>query len=113
MRNNRTAGHNYERLVKKRLHDSGHTDAVTSRSESRNMDNMGVDVFGHSLPIHIQCKNSVREIKYNKLLNEERLPKDKPLVIYHKKTKKVNSRFVMEGEYVIMKYETFNKLTGL
>jgi len=113
MRNNRTAGHNYERLCVKRLRDNGYSDAVTSRSESRNMDNKGVDIFGSSLPIHIQCKNSLKEIKYHTLLNEERLPTDKPLVIFHKKTRKSNTKFVTEGEYVIMKYETFNQLTGL
>lgn len=113
MRNNRTAGHNYERLCVNRLRENGYGDVVTSRSESRNMDNKGVDIFGASLPIHIQCKNSTKEVKYHKLLIEERLPDDKDTIIMHKKTAKHGTRFITEGEYVIMKYETFNKLTGL
>lgn len=110
MRNNRTAGHNYERLCVKRLKELGFDDAVTSRAESRNMDNKGVDIFGSSLPFHIQCKNSVKEVKYHKLMSEERLPTDKPFVIFHKKTRRTEKNFILEGEYVIMKYDTFEKL---
>jgi hypothetical protein len=113
MRNNRTAGHNYERECVKRLKELGYTDVVTSRAESRNMDNKGVDLFGGSLPFHIQCKNSVKEVKYSDLMKSELLPKDKPLVIFHKKTKKSNKNFIPDGEYIIMNYETFKELIKL
>ncbi len=107
---NRTAGNNYERHCVNRLKKDGCLDVVTSRAESRNMDNRGVDIFGPSLPFHIQCKNTVKDVKYHDLLNEERLPTDKPLVIFHKKTEKRGKVFRQVGEYVIMKYETFNSL---
>ena len=110
MRNNSTAGHKYERDSVNRLKDLGYEDVVTSRAESRNMDNRGVDIFGPSLPFHIQCKNSVRDLKYHDLFDNDRLPTDKPLVIFHKRTKKAKTRFVEVGEYVIMKYETFKEL---
>jgi Holliday junction resolvase len=109
MRNNRTAGHKYERDTVKKLKDLGYADVVTSRAESRNMDNRGVDIFGPSMPFHVQCKNSVRDLKYHKLFKNDKLPNDKPLVIFHKRTQKANKRFVKVGEYVIMEYETFKQ----
>lgn len=115
MNRNRTAGHNYERIIIKDLKILGYTSVVTSRAESRNMDNAGVDIFDtkngeKELPFHVQCKNTTQKVDYPKLLNSELLPKDKPTFIFHKKTKKVNTRFMPEGEYVIMKKEDFYKL---
>tara|TARA_R110002020_G_scaffold85441_4_gene210918 strand:+ start:2981 stop:3349 length:369 start_codon:yes stop_codon:yes gene_type:complete len=107
---NRTAGNNYERFCVKRLKENGVLDVVTSRAESRNMDNRGVDIFGPSIPYHIQCKNTIKDVKYHDLLTEERLPTDKPLIIFHKRTEKRGKVFRQVGEYVIMKYETFNTL---
>ena len=79
------------------------------------MDNAGVDIFDtkqsdKELPFHIQCKNSKSIIDYNKLLSSDLLPEDKPTFIFHKKTKKANTRFVTQGEYVILKKEDFYKL---
>jgi len=106
----RTAGFNYERSTVREMKELGFEDAVTSRSESRAMDNAGVDIFGTSMPFHIQCKNSKSYIKYHDLLTEERLPVDKPTLIFHKKTRKANTRFITEGEYVIMKKIDFYNL---
>lgn len=110
MRNNRTAGHRYERAVVNDLKDKGFDDVVTARSESRNMDNRGVDIFGDSLPVHIQCKTTNRRLKYEDFFQRDSLPKDKPTVIYEKKTKKVGDRFYTIGEFVIMKKEDFERL---
>lgn len=107
---NRTAGNNYERLCVNRLKDRGYPDIVTSRAESKNMDNRGVDIFGPSIPYHVQCKNTVKDVKYHELLNEERLPTDKPLIIFHNKTEKKGKVFRKVGEYVIMHYETFDRI---
>ena len=51
---NRTAGNNFERLIVNELKELGFDDVVTSRAESRNMDNRGVDIFGNNFPFYIQ-----------------------------------------------------------
>ena len=120
-RNNKTAGSNYERTIVRELKEMGFSGVVTSRSESRNMDNSGVDIFdtrdnpeeGYILPIHIQCKNSQNNVNYHDLLTSELLPKNKPMVIFHKKTKKAGKRFMPRGEYVIMTKETFYEFLNL
>src|SRR5574343_256874 len=110
MPNHRRRGHNYKRDIVKELKDKGYLDVVTSRAESRNMDNKGVDVFGASLPVHIQCKNSKMNIDVAKLLNSELLPTDKPTVIFHKKTKKANNNFLSLGEFVYVTKDFFYQL---
>jgi hypothetical protein len=112
VRNNRTAGNAYERKIVNELKDIGFSDVVTSRAESRNMDAKKVDVFGESLPIHIQCKNTKDNFKVADYYeeNEEFFPEDKPVVIFHKKTKKAKTKFVTQGEFVYMTKEAFYKL---
>ena len=111
-RNNRTAGNNYERLIVKELKELGYGDAVTARSESRNMDARKVDVFGKSLPVNIQCKTTKDNFKVAEYYKENKdiFPNDKPLVIFHKKTKKNKLKFISEGEYVYLKKDDFYKL---
>ena len=111
---NRNRGNGYERLIVKELKELGY-DAVTSRAESRNMDNRGIDIFSppycsNPLPVHIQCKNTVINPHYEDLLTSELLPNDKPTVVVHRKTKKANSRFVTQGDYVIIKKNDFYNL---
>ena len=116
---NRNAGNGYERKIVNELKGMNFPSVITSRSESRNMDNAGVDIFDTKqnpnegeriLPVHIQCKNSKTNVNYHKLLTSEDLPDDKDTVIFHKKTEKVGNRFYGRGEYVIMKKETFYDL---
>jgi hypothetical protein len=71
------------------------------------MDNRGVDIFGDTLPVHIQCKNSKSYPKNHELLSSDLLPTDKPTVVFHRKVKKANTRFVTEGDYVTMSKEDF------
>lgn len=111
---NRTAGLNFERQIVLEVKELGFS-AVTSRAESRNMDNKGVDIFSpigedNQLPVHIQCKNTTINPKYDVLLSSELLPKDKPTVVFHKKTKKAKSKFMSSGDYVILKKEDFYNL---
>lgn len=112
VRNNRTSGNSYERKIVNELKDLGFSKVVTSRAESRNMDAKKVDVFGEGLPVNIQCKNTKDNFKVADyyIENEEIFPNDKPLVIFHKKTKKANTKFVSQGEYVYMKKEAFYEL---
>lgn len=111
---NRSAGHGLERSIVKELKELGY-DAVTARAESRNMDNRGIDIFSppycsNPLPVHIQCKNTVINPHYETLLTSELLPDDKPTVVIHRKTKKANTRFITQGEYVILKKQDFYNL---
>jgi hypothetical protein len=111
---NRSAGHGLERSIVKELKELGY-DAVTSRAESRNMDNRGIDIFSppycsNPLPVHIQCKNTVINPHYEDLLTSELLPNDKPTVVVHRKTKKANTRFVTQGDYVIIRKNDFYNL---
>jgi len=110
MPNNRNRGNGYERDIVNELKEIGFTDSVTSRAESRNMDNKGVDIFGDSLPFHIQCKNYVKYPDIHGLLTSELLPTDKPLVVIHKKTKKASTRFMTQGEYAYLKKQDFYDL---
>lgn len=106
---NRTAGNNYERKIVNELKEKGY-DCVTSRSESRNMDALGIDVFGDTgnVLLHdIQCKvkQSISKSEIQDLLSKGRDTKD--LVIFHKHVKKSGVRFMPQGEYVYMKKDTY------
>ena len=107
---NRTAGHNFEREIVKELKGLGYDEVVTSRAESRNMDNAGVDIFGKGFPYYIQCKNSKTWQDIHGLITSEKLPTDKPTLVFQKKTKKVGERFLKEGDYVSMKKEDFYEM---
>jgi hypothetical protein len=108
-RSNRDAGNNYERLLVNELKAIGYTDAVTSRAESRNMDAKKVDIFSPMLPINIQCKNTKENFKVADYYEENKdiFPKDKPLVIIHKKTKKAKTNFIEQGQFVYLRKEDF------
>lgn len=106
---NRTAGHNYERETVKLLNPQ-FPNIVTARAESRNMDNKGVDIFGDSLPVHIQCKLSQNQPNFYTLLYNDNLPTDKDTVVFWKKVEKAKTRFVSKEQIVSMKLETFLKL---
>lgn len=70
----------------------------TSRSESRNLDNLGVDIAG-TQPINFQCKCTQNNPKYDEILGA--MPEGIN-VILHKKVKKTKSRFMPAGEFAIL-----------
>src|SRR6056297_2316203 len=100
---NRTAGHNYERKIRNELSEF-YPDVVTARSESRNKDNKGIDIFDLSedMPFDIQCKVSkgLSSNKINDLLNAG---DELPMVIAHKHVKKADKIFTAQGELIYMK----------
>lgn len=106
---NRTAGHNYERKVVNELKELGFNDVVTARSESRNKDNLGIDIFGDSLPFDIQCKVKVN-ITNNEIKNLLSRGDKKPLIIIHKKVNKAGVKFMPDGEYAYMHKDLLYKL---
>lgn len=72
-RNNRTAGHNYERKVALELRPI-FPHIVTSRSESKTRDDDKIDLMNKDegmngrLPYNIQCKESCEQVRYVDLL---------------------------------------------
>jgi hypothetical protein len=109
---NRTAGHNFERQIIKELKalwPQRFGEAKSTRSESKNLDDKGVDImdaFGY----YFQCKNTCLTPNYEELL--ERMPQAGPIVnvVMHKKTKKCGTKFMPVGEYAIMTKADFYKM---
>lgn len=109
---NRDAGHNYERKIVKELKELGYDKVVTSRAESRNMDNSGVDIFDptDTFKFYIQNKIYKSYPKLHELIFGDIVNKDKPMLVFHKKVVKKGDRFYPQGEFVSMSKETFYKL---
>ena len=84
----RSKGNNYEVMVCKILTDKGFS-AVSSRSESKRLDDLGADVVS-DFPFYIQCKAVERmSMPVHDLLKQMKnnLP-DKPSCIFHKRNNK-------------------------
>lgn len=109
---NRNAGHDYEREIVNELKKMGFSTVVTSRSESRNMDNSGVDIFDPEgeFPYYIQNKIYQNYPKLNDLINGEVVNKKRPMLVFHKKVIKKKTRFYTEDEFVSMRKEDFYNL---
>ena len=111
---NRTAGHNYERQVVNEIKNIGFNNILTARSESRNADNAGIDIFDPSgdFPFYIQNKVYKGYPKLNELINNDRPTrwKDKNIIVFHKKVSKKGKRFYTDDEFVSMKKEDFYEL---
>ena len=99
---NRSAGHNFELEVIKKLKNIGYIDAVSSRSESRNKDNAGIDVC-FSEPWAIQCKSMSKIPNYHKLISEMGYDEGEIPVVIHNYTKKAKVNFVSQEEYITMR----------
>jgi len=109
---NRTAGHNYERKIKRELTELiGGSDWRTTREQSRAMDNAKIDLIDINGIgwFTVQCKTSTNLPKL-----EENLFKfnDKPNILFWKRTIKKKDKFVSKGEYVIMRKEDFYELVN-
>lgn len=108
---NRQRGNNYERRIVKELHELGFTEVTTSRNESKAIDNGKVDIIdkANKLPCSIQIKKCIQTPQYFTIRKESIAPKDKFCIIWNKQ-KKVNDRFMSEGEAVIIPKELFYEL---
>lgn len=105
---NRTAGHNYERKIASLYREAGYLDAVTTRQESRSLDNCKVDIA--RVPFYPQCKYGYKTMSVNgyiALLKEiDTLLKDHgdmeelPIVIHHRRgLAKFNDLVIMSREH--------------
>lgn len=107
----RNKGHRYETKIAQELRNLGFTDVVTSRSESKSMDDKKVDLVDRSgkLPCYIQLKNTVNTPQYHTIKKECPL-KDKPFIVIWNKQVKKEKVFGSAGEVVIMDKDFFYEL---
>jgi len=103
--NARQKGHAYERKVAQEMRDLGFEKCLTSRLESKRMDDAGVDLC-YTDPFYIQLKATENYPKFHHLLFEK-MPQedDKINVVMNKKNRK--------GEIVVMSKEDFYKIIEL
>ena len=94
----RKKGHAYEHKIAELIRGWGF-DCVTSRSESKNLDDKGVD-FVTDFPFNIQAKATERTPPYHELLKA--MPHDKPPLVFHKRNNK--------GTVVVMELDTFEHI---
>ena len=111
MNRNRTAGIRAEQKIVRELKDLGFDNVVTSRAESKNMDDKGVDIFQtpgskFELPCYFQIKKSINTPNIEECI----VDLDKPTVIIHTKVQKRKTRFFETGDYVYMEKDFFYKL---
>ena len=97
---NRTAGHNYERLIAQELRMLGF-EAVTSRYESRSIDDSGVDLVSN-FPLNPQMKVSITQPNVHGLLTSTDAE-----IIFFKKVQRSGNRFMVKGEYVMIRKDDF------
>ena len=107
----RTKGHNYETKIAKELRDLGFTEVVTSRSESKSMDDNKVDLIDKSnkLPCKIQLKATQSIPSYFKIRSESTVNPEEFVIIGSKQEKR-EVNIVSVGEAVIMDKSLFYKL---
>lgn len=99
-RNNRAAGHNFERSVRLWFRERGWEKCETTRYANRALDDAGVDLVGTE-PFQLQCKFTQNKPKYEELL--ETMPKTGLMSI-------VAHKVINKGTYIIMDLETFDIL---
>jgi len=106
MPNNKTRGSSFERYCINKLKELGYDKAVSSRAESKNRDNLGVDIC-YTEPFNIQCKTLSKNIDiYDVITN---MPSEESMInmIFYRKTKKAKVNFVTQGEYAILHLNDF------
>ena len=101
---NREAGNKYELWIMDKIKFL-FPNILTSRNESRTLDAQKVD-FCNTNPFQIQCKLTQQTPNVD-ILDE--MPEGKNVIIWGK-TRRKNKNIVKNGDYVIMKLETFIEL---
>lgn len=112
---NRTAGHNYERVIAKEYREVGFTNTVTSRLASQLYDSANIDLV--RLPLFPQCKYGYKSMSVNNYIEIFRkmeegiksnsIEEDHPKVIHHRRGQKKYE------DLVIMPREDYFKLINL
>ena len=105
-RNNRSAGHRFERLCVNWCKEHGFEKAVSSRMESRSRDNAKVDIC-YTEPFNIQCKSMASKLDYEVVLDEMPNEENNFNVIFHRKLKKANKTFKTVEDLAVMKVSDY------
>ena len=107
----RTKGHNYEQKIVKELKELGFKNVVTSRSESKAMDDNKVDIIDKDdlLPCKLQLKSTQSIPSYFKIRSESTVNPEEFVIIWSKQEKR-EVNIVSVGEAVIMDKNLFYKL---
>ena len=102
LRRNKKRGNAYEVLISNELKELGFPNK-TARSESKSLDDQKVDLVDMTgnMPFYSQIKNTIKTPDYFGIAKECPF-KDKPFVIFWKKTKPTESTFRSEGEIVMI-----------
>lgn len=105
----RQRGHSYEVKIVKELKEITKDEALcTSRSESKRLDDMKIDIAdpNNILPFYCQIK-ATQATPQIKKLNEEVGKKDRPLVIFWNAQEARDKKQISVGEYCILPKEFF------
>ena len=111
IKRSRARGIEYEQQIAKELRELGYIDIVTSRAESKAMDDNKIDLIDKSnnMPFYAQLKRTIKCPNYFAI--EEECPiKDKPFVIFWNGQKPTEKTFRSMGEIVMLPKEFFYKL---
>jgi len=100
---NRNRGHNFERDIVRELKELGY-DAVSSRYESRRLDDAGVDIVTDA-PYMIQCKCSINQPNIDTLLTETEAD-----TLFYRRVEKKGTRFYAKNDYVCIPKARFYEL---
>lgn len=108
---NKRRGNSYETKIAKELRDLGFKDVVTSRSESKKMDNNKVDLVDPSgkLPFYPQLKRTINTPQYFKI-REESTVDPKKFVLFWNKQEAKEKNICSIGECVILDKVFFYEL---
>lgn len=108
---NKAKGSEYERKIAKELRDLGFTGVVTSRSESKAMDNNKIDLIDkdNKLPCFIQLKRTQTTPQYFKIREESTVDPEKFVLIWNRQ-EKANVNFVSVGEVCMIPKSLFYEL---
>lgn len=109
---NRRRGHSYERKIVNELKEiTGDEDLCTSRSESKRLDDMKIDVADPNNTLSFYCQiKATQQTPQIKKLNAEVGKKDKPLVVFWNAQESRDKKQISVGEYCILPKEFFYQL---
>lgn len=107
----RNKGHSYETKIARELRELGFENVVTSRSESKAMDDNKVDLIDKDdkLPCKIQLKCTQTIPSYFKIRSESTVDPKKFVIIWSKQEKR-EVNIISVGEAVIMDKSLFYEL---
>ena len=109
----RNKGHNYEQKIARELRELGYDGVVTSRSQSKRLDDMKIDLvdINNKLPFYCQLKCTSNIPNYFKIRSQCPLT-DKPFVLFFNRQEVKDGQINMSsvGELVMLDKSFFYKL---